>query len=317
MGWQTKGGGTYYTRSRREGGRVVREYVGTGHTARLFAELDALDRRRGETERGERRQAQQANEEGLRQTRWYIRAIENVLHAELTAAGYHQHDQGQWRKKRPRKKRENNDMATEMQQAAQAEMGRRWEARAAVSRSPVRVEAIQSAAVPATRKEREKVLQAAMGGDKAVEAQALACIRAFPLETVIGWANPMHPCLKMITLQEDTPRARVFRARVEQEYVRDLKQVAGENPTPLETLLAERITFLRFQLTHWERSYECALEKGMSVHHSEHHLKRIERLHKQYVRAIESLAKVRRLQLPSVIVGQINVGDKQINVAAG
>ena len=208
-------------------------------------------------------------------------------------------------------------MATEMQQAAQAEMGRRGEARAAVSRSPVRVEAIQSAAVPATRKEREKVLQAAMGGDKAVEAQALACIRAFPLETVIGWANPMHPCLKMITLQEDTPRARVFRARVEQEYVRDLKQVAGENPTPLETLLAERITFLRFQLTHWERSYECALEKGMSVHHSEHHLKRIERLHKQYVRAIESLAKVRRLQLPSVIVGQINVGDKQINVAAG
>gem|GEM_PF-4379908 len=75
-----------------------------------------------------RRQAHQVGEEGLRRTRWYIRAIENVLHAELTAAGYHQHDQGQWRKKRPRKKRENNDMATEMQQAAQAEMGRRGEA---------------------------------------------------------------------------------------------------------------------------------------------------------------------------------------------
>ena len=321
MAWETRGrGGQYYTRSKRVGGKVKREYVGSGPMARIEASLDSLDRQRRETQREADREARQADEEGLRRTRWFCRAVENVLREHLTAAGFHQHDRGQWRKRRADERGGKADMATEIQQQAQAELERRGDARKASSRSLVGAEAagaeaIRATAVPATRAEREKILQAAMNGDKKQEASALACIRAFPSEAVLGWGNPMHPCLKMITLREDTPRARVFREQVEQEYALKLNQVAGDDPTPLERLLAERITVLRFQITHFERTYECALEKGLTALVSEHHLKRIERLHKQYVRAIESLAKVRRLQLPTVTVGQLNVGDKQINVA--
>ena len=34
----------YYTRSKRIYGKVVREYIGTGPTASIIAELDALER---------------------------------------------------------------------------------------------------------------------------------------------------------------------------------------------------------------------------------------------------------------------------------
>ena len=45
MSWETRNGkGSYYTRSRRIYGKVVREYIGTGLVAQEIAEIDALDR---------------------------------------------------------------------------------------------------------------------------------------------------------------------------------------------------------------------------------------------------------------------------------
>ena len=41
----------YYYRVRRENGRVVREYVGSGQLAELMAKLDTLDRKKGCEER--------------------------------------------------------------------------------------------------------------------------------------------------------------------------------------------------------------------------------------------------------------------------
>ena len=42
MGWDK--GGRYYTRSRRENGRVVREYIGGGRAGAIVAQFDAIHR---------------------------------------------------------------------------------------------------------------------------------------------------------------------------------------------------------------------------------------------------------------------------------
>ena len=95
-------GGLYYTRSRRVAGRVVREYVGTGPLAELAAEIDVEERwqreqqRQGWREECERFEALEQPIEEL------CEASEILARAALAAAGYRQHNRGEWRKRRER-----------------------------------------------------------------------------------------------------------------------------------------------------------------------------------------------------------------------
>lgn len=101
MGWETrKHGGRYYTRSRKVGGRVVREYVGGGVLGELAAQTDELERaqRQAEAARWQHECAQVAECDALMHD--YCRQVDALMRAELRAAGYHQHDRGEWRRKR-------------------------------------------------------------------------------------------------------------------------------------------------------------------------------------------------------------------------
>jgi hypothetical protein len=107
MAWETRKGsrsGRYYTRSRRQDGRVVREYVGSGAAAAVIARHDA--QRRAEQELAA---AQAAEAQAVRDA-YYARlfgpldvlevASAVLIRQTLTAAGYRQHDRGDWRKPR-------------------------------------------------------------------------------------------------------------------------------------------------------------------------------------------------------------------------
>lgn len=98
--WETRNGsGRYYTRSKRVGGRVVREYVGTGEVAELAAEIDAVER----AEREEARAALRAEHAEAREVAEVLsdlevltrQAVTETLHAE----NFHRHKR-QWRRKR-------------------------------------------------------------------------------------------------------------------------------------------------------------------------------------------------------------------------
>jgi hypothetical protein len=100
MAWVRRGRKDYYYRTRRRGGRVQRDYFGSGPEAQLAAALDEQRRRD--------RQACREAAEAVR-TRWDCVAVpleslrilvDELLKAALLGAGYRQHERGPWRKRR-------------------------------------------------------------------------------------------------------------------------------------------------------------------------------------------------------------------------
>ena len=100
MGWEERGGRRYYYRARKVGGRVVKEYVGSGPMAELVASQDAAAR----AERAAVAARLRAERERVAPAEADLAAIEEVAEAlarvSLVAAGYRRHKRGEWRKRR-------------------------------------------------------------------------------------------------------------------------------------------------------------------------------------------------------------------------
>jgi hypothetical protein len=94
------GKGEYYVRAFRRGGRIVREYVGSGWLAECAAAVDELERAR----RAQRSAARSMEVEQLdlleKMIADYGKTAEVAAHEVLTAAGYMCHQRGEWRKTR-------------------------------------------------------------------------------------------------------------------------------------------------------------------------------------------------------------------------
>ncbi len=105
MSWEERNGsGRYYTRSRREGGRIVREYVGTGPVAEVIARRDEAERRRREEEAKAWREERERMEALDTEVGEVDDLAELLTRAAFLAAGYRQHDRGEWRRPRERAK---------------------------------------------------------------------------------------------------------------------------------------------------------------------------------------------------------------------
>jgi hypothetical protein len=108
MSWERRNGrGSYFTKSRKVGGRVIREYIGGGMTGVLAAQRDAQECQQRAAEREYAANA-------FAQVREQYQAIDALLAAldarcrklmreELERAGFHQHERGEWRRRRETK----------------------------------------------------------------------------------------------------------------------------------------------------------------------------------------------------------------------
>jgi hypothetical protein len=92
-------GGLYYTRSRREGDRVVREYIGAGPLAEKAAVLDDREKRWREEEAAVEREERERLDALDEPVEELFEAVEVLTSAALLAAGYHKHKR-EWRKRR-------------------------------------------------------------------------------------------------------------------------------------------------------------------------------------------------------------------------
>ncbi len=103
-------GGLYYTRSRKEGGgRVVREYIGGGVLGEFAAQQDAEKRRIRKEEAATWREERKSMEALDKPVEELCRAAEILSRAVFVAAGYHQHNRGEWRKRRGTEGSESRD----------------------------------------------------------------------------------------------------------------------------------------------------------------------------------------------------------------
>ena len=97
-------GGLYYTRSRKEGSKVVREYVGSGVLGEIAALQDEYERRRREEEAALWKEERQELEDLTPLVDELSEAAEVLARATLIAAGYRRHNRGEWRKSRDQEK---------------------------------------------------------------------------------------------------------------------------------------------------------------------------------------------------------------------
>ena len=90
------------------------------------------------------------------------------------------------------------------------------------------------------------------------------------------------------------------------------EEIAGENPSPLERLLAERIVATWLQIQLFEGLYASGVSKGMPIARDGYHQKRLDQTYRRHLSAIRALAQIRKL-LKGGAITQINIADKQIN----
>lgn len=104
MAWETRNGqGAYYTRSRRVGGRVVREYIGSDETAKAIATIDDIERQERKAQLDAEREVRAELEAIDTQIEQLGEVADVLARAIIIASGYHQHKGGEWRKYRERK----------------------------------------------------------------------------------------------------------------------------------------------------------------------------------------------------------------------
>src|SRR4051812_12886098 len=100
MAWEMRGrSGPYYTRSRREGGRVVREYIGGGLRGELAAAVDQAARQQRAVV-ASALVAEQASLVRLDELMETLQTATDALaRSALILGGFHRHARGEWRRR--------------------------------------------------------------------------------------------------------------------------------------------------------------------------------------------------------------------------
>jgi hypothetical protein len=289
MSWETKRNGRrYYYEARRENGRVVKRYVGCGEVVEASAGLDriARDKRKAAAMLARRRRDQslgQIDQFGATVEQFSDR-VATITRAALTTCGYRQHKRGEWRRSR----------MTATQKAIEGKVTYRLRDEKEIAMMK-RAQNGDTAAVPAMRRVLDEICAQNGGKLPARMATASKLTEAFTRQ--------------LSGVDDLLLRECIIR---ETEQMRDT--VAGPNPTPLESLLAERIAFCYLHVQYAEVVYQGTLQQGATSHDQAPFLDRIDGAQRRYLAAIKMLAQVRRIQIPTLQM-QVNIGDKQINRA--
>ena len=115
--------------------------------------------------------------------------------------------------------------------------------------------------------------------------------------------------IEKMTGEEDLAVKEIMRCQL--KAMRE--EIAGEKPSPLERLLAERVVATWLQIQLFEGLYASGMSKrSMTIAQGSYHQKRLDQTYRRHLSAIRALAQIRKL-LKGTAITQINIADKQIN----
>lgn len=161
-----------------------------------------------------------------------------------------------------------------------------------------------------TAEDYKEVLDRAEKGDKSVLPRIREILDEFP--DMVEEVGDLTRIAKNGMLDMLDGKHLMVREAEERKLAMLVKEIAGPSPTILERLLAEQIGLSWLHVRHVEIKYShmtrFTLEEG------EYSQRCLDRAQKRYLRAIKTLAQVRKLGLPALQVNIATEGGQQINV---
>jgi hypothetical protein len=301
MPWESRGGNRYYYRKRRDGRHVVSEYLGSGITATLIAECEAA-RRQEEVHARAAEHRRRAPVETARQTvRSIAGDLRTLVAAVLVANGFHQHKR-QWRRRmRPLGYGELSPVPAALAPPDPAEVDRG-------------LKALDDAL--AIKAEPAKKGKAADVADVLAERERRAAVRQVLRDYPCIWphlrsklTNARRALLEAAGCHPDTTTGMVV-----VHAMKAMRSDLGYEHAPmLEQLLIEQVVLAWFDFDLMQQYYAGHAIKNHTLTAGAYWDRRLNSAQQRSLRAIETLARVRRLSRNVPL--QINIGGQQVNVA--
>jgi hypothetical protein len=280
MGWEQRNGRSYYYRKVRHGCTVQSEYV----PAAIAGYAEYMDT----SERAERDMAraaalaereQHAARAGL--VLDTLRMVRTLLAAHLSAFGYHQH-KGTWRKKRGEPVNHVEHIRT-------------------LARIPEHDRAEIDAVLARLRKAKKPAEQ-----DRAL---LHAYFTKYPHAwQVFGGDIAAHALSEMLDhMVGDLGTRTTLEAGIE-----GIKRDLGYSDAPaLEKLLIDAVAIAWLGYYDTQRRHAAMMAESMSLEKAMYWHKHLTLAQGRYVRALETLARIRKMQLPALVQVNVNMAAKQ------
>ena len=161
-----------------------------------------------------------------------------------------------------------------------------------------------------TRADYEEILDLAEKGDKSVLPRVREVLDEFPgLVSDVGNLTRIAKGGMLDMLSDGNVMVR----EAEERYLAEMVDgIAGPRATIIERMLAEQIAICWLHVRHIEIKY--AHLKSYTLSEAEYYQRCLDRSQKRYLRAIKTLAQIRKLGLPAMQVNIAAKGGKQVNV---
>lgn len=163
---------------------------------------------------------------------------------------------------------------------------------------------------------RELDALAKAGNDRAAEALRRSRTERPDLWRHAGTIAEQAEASWLLAFAPDATKDAMLRTALRHDAERLRADLLDDASDPAERLLVSRIVVCHLAAAHADGLHAQAVAAGETLAVCDWHAGQAERAHRRFLKAVESLAKVRRLRGPAVQVNVAMPGGKQVNVAA-